>query len=98
MLTIFGEQKDGGFVLTVASPVPVIDEIKGIDKAKKRGVDVQFFIVWESGELLEQVVNLVQRGVIKPTIDRVVDGLTEDGIRNGWGANTVVNVSKPDED
>lgn len=54
--------KSGGQVVTIGSPPPIWESVKGWDEAKKRGVDRLFFIVEENGEQLVEVRNLV-RGV-----------------------------------
>jgi len=76
--------KDGGQVVTIGSPPPVFEDVKDWNVAKERGVKALFFIVEESGEQLLEIGKLVSKGELKPSISIVVDGLTEQGVRESW--------------
>lgn len=83
-----GLVSNGGELITIGStPVPDpwdLTGVKGTEEAKKRGVKANFFIVSENGEQLGEIAKLAQQGVLKPSVSLVVDGLTEDGVRDGW--------------
>jgi hypothetical protein len=98
--------KDGGWVITVATPIPHWDKVRGIEDARKRGVKELFFIVKESGDQLEGIAKMVQDGTLKPRIGHLVKGLTEDSARDieGYflekkssGGTIVVQVYPPHE-
>jgi NADPH2:quinone reductase len=77
--------RDGGKLVTVGSPPPTWGEVRerkevGLD----RGIKGVFFIVEESGTMLEDIARLVQSSRVKPSVGVVVDGLTEEGVRDGW--------------
>jgi hypothetical protein len=42
-----------------------------------------FFIVEESGAVLEDIARLVESSGLKPSVGMVVDGMTEEGVREG---------------
>ena len=76
--------RDGGQVITLGSPAPVWETVKGWKEAQERGVKGLFFIVEGNGKQLEEIADLVQKGAIKPSVSMVVEGLTESGVRDGW--------------
>lgn len=76
--------KSGGQVISIGAPPPVWGEVKGWKEAQSKGVKGLFFIVEENGEQLVEIGELVRKGAIKPSISVVVDGLTEEGVRNAW--------------
>jgi hypothetical protein len=43
-----------------------------------------FFIVGENGMQLGEIGESVKKGVIRPSINLVADGLTEEDVRDGW--------------
>jgi NADPH:quinone reductase-like Zn-dependent oxidoreductase len=94
--------KDGGVVVTIGSPPPGDwDTLKGWVEAKQRGVKGDFFILEESGRQLRDIAGLWQSGKIKTSVGLVVDGLTEEGVRDGWtrglkgglAGSVVVNIA-----
>lgn len=98
--------KDGGWVITVATPIPEWDNVSEIEAARERGVNELFFIVEESGEQLEGIAGMVQEGTLKPQIGHLVKGLTESSARDieeyflekkGSGGTVVVQVYPPPE-
>jgi hypothetical protein len=50
-------------------------------------VKKDFFILVESGEQLSEIARLWQTGKMKTSVGLVVDGLTEEGVRDGWTLN-----------
>ena len=76
--------KDGGLVMTIGTPPPVWEEMKSWAEAEKRGVRKVFFIVSENGEQLRDIARLLENGEIIPSVGFVVDGLREEGVRDGW--------------
>lgn len=76
--------KGKGVVVTVGSPPIVWEELSAWEDAKARGVEGKFFIVREDGKQLGEVARLVEKGVVKPSVGFVVEGLTEEGVRDGW--------------
>jgi len=97
--------KDGGWLITVATPIPKWDNVRGIEDARKRGVKEHFFIVKENGEQLESIAQMVQNGALKPQIGHLIDGLTENSVWNigeqfakpnpGSNGTVVVQVYRP---
>lgn len=94
--------KDGGVVVTIGSPPPGDWEtLKGWVEAKQRGVKGDFFILEESGRQLRDIAGKWQSGKIKTSVGLVVDGLTEEGVRDGWtrglkgglAGSVVVNIA-----
>lgn len=75
---------DDGAVVTVGSPPPVWDGLKGWKEASDRGAKGSFFIVEESGEELGEIAKLVESGKLVSSVGMVVDGLTEEGVKEGW--------------
>jgi NADPH:quinone reductase len=76
--------KDDGQVVTIGSPPPDWTILKGWKEAEGRGVKAEFFILEESGRQLSEIAGLWQSGKIKSSVGLVVDGLTEEGVRDGW--------------
>lgn len=76
--------KDSGRVTTIGSPPPVWETIAGWKEAEARGIAGSFVMTAGNGEQLHEIASLVQDGKIKPSVGLVVDGLTEDGVRDGW--------------
>jgi len=92
--------RDGGRIVTVASPPPPYADIKGWNELKERSVDGKFLMVSESGEDLVKIGGLIKDGAVKTSVSFVVDGLSEDGVQDGWrralqggiGGSVVVKV------
>jgi len=77
--------RNGGKLVTVGSPPPTWGEVREKKVAElDRGVKGVFFIVEESGTMLEDIAGLVENSGLKPSVGMVVDGLTEEGVREGW--------------
>jgi NADPH:quinone reductase len=76
--------KDGGIVVTIGSPPPDWGTLRGWKEAERRGVKGDFFILEESGKQLCEIAGLWKNGKIKTSVGLVVDGLTEEGVREGW--------------
>jgi NADPH:quinone reductase-like Zn-dependent oxidoreductase len=76
--------KDGGQIVTIGSPPPDWTALRGWKEAENRGVKGEFFILEESGKQLSEIARLWQSGKIKTSVGLVVDGLTEEGVRDGW--------------
>ena len=76
--------KDDGQIVTIGSSPPVWENVKGWEEAKRRRVDGLFFIVAENGEQLVEIGQLARTGAIKPSVSLVVDGLSEEGVRDSW--------------
>jgi NADPH2:quinone reductase len=77
--------RNGGKLVTVGSPPPTWGEVREKKVAElDRGVKGAFFIVEESGTILEDIAGLVESSGLKPSVGMVVDGLTEEGVREGW--------------
>lgn len=97
--------KDGGWLITVATPIPKWDNVQGIEDARKRGVKEHFFIVQENGGQLEGIAKMVQHGTLKPQIGHLTDGLTEKSVLDigeqfakpnpGSNGTVVVQVYRP---
>ncbi|KAL2069853.1 hypothetical protein VTL71DRAFT_14532 [Oculimacula yallundae] len=78
--------KSGGRVMTVGSPPPEWAK-KGErewEEVEEEGLKKKFFIVEENGEQLEQIAKLIESGDLKTSVGLVIDGLTEDGVRDGY--------------
>jgi len=71
--------RDGGKLVTIGSPPPTWGEVD-----LERGVKGVFFVVEESGTMLEDIAGLVESSGLKPSVGMVIDGLTEEGVRDGW--------------
>lgn len=76
--------KDGGFVVTVGSPPPEWETLKGWKEARERGVNGEFFIVEGTGKELSEIAKLWESGKVKTSVGLVVDGLTGEGVQDGW--------------
>ena len=57
--------KKGGYLISIIVPADATGE------AEKLGVRSEAFLMWPSGEQLASIGDLVERGIIKPVIDRV---------------------------
>jgi NADPH2:quinone reductase len=75
--------KEGGKIVTIGSPPPSFTGVKGWEEVEKRG-DGFFFIVEGSGEILEEVARMYEKGAIKASVSNVVEGLSEKGVREAW--------------
>jgi NADPH:quinone reductase-like Zn-dependent oxidoreductase len=92
--------RDRGRIVTVASPPPEYADVSGWDELKGRGVDGGFLMVSESGEDLGEIGELIKDGAVKTSVSFVVDGLSEEGVQDGWrralkggiGGSVVVKV------
>lgn len=96
-----GLVRAGGVVVTIGTAPPDHFHVEGWDELKEKGgVEGLFFIVSETGEHLMKVGELIQKGTVKPSVSFVVDGLSEEGVRDGWnralkggmGGSVVVKV------
>lgn len=82
--------KGGGKVVTVGSPPPAWAKKgeNGWEEVWEERGDVRFgkrfFIVKESGDDLRQIVDLVEGGYVSVHVGLVVDGLTEEGVRDAY--------------
>lgn len=78
--------KSGGRVVTVGSPPPTWARKgeKGWEKIEEDGLKKLFFIVEEDGKQLEDIARLLESGDIKPSVALVIDGLTEEGVREAY--------------
>jgi NADPH:quinone reductase-like Zn-dependent oxidoreductase len=76
--------KDGGRCITIGSPPPSWETLKGWKETQSRRVKGEFFILEESGKQLSEIASLWQDGKIKTSVGLVIDGLTEEGVRRGW--------------
>ncbi|TAQ87503.1 hypothetical protein B7494_g4166 [Chlorociboria aeruginascens] len=85
--------KDQGQVITVGTPTPVLENVDGFKEAQERGVRCLFFIVDGSAKELTEIVALVERGDLKPSVTSVVDGLTEPEVEIGILSN-ILGVAK----
>ncbi|PVH87630.1 GroES-like protein [Cadophora sp. DSE1049] len=78
--------KSGGKVVTVGSPPPAWarEGVKGWEEIEEHGLKKLFFIVEEDGEQLEDIAELLESGDLKPSVGLVIDGLTEEGVRDAY--------------
>jgi NADPH:quinone reductase-like Zn-dependent oxidoreductase len=92
--------KDRGVVVTVGSPPPEYIHVEGWKELKDRDVDGFFFILSENGEQLAEIGELIEEGAVRPPVSFVADGLSEEGVQDGWtqalkggiGGSVVVKV------
>lgn len=77
--------KDGGVIVTIGSPPIDWATLNGWPEATARGVTGDFFMVGPNAEGLKELTELVEAGKLKPTVALTVDGLTEEGVKDGWG-------------
>ncbi|KAG9228550.1 putative quinone oxidoreductase [Amylocarpus encephaloides] len=75
--------KEGGKIVTIGSPPPKYTGIQGWDEIEKKGNGL-FFIVRPDGLNLKKIAKLVERGVVKPSVSTVVEGLDQEKVREGW--------------
>lgn len=93
--------KDEGSVLTVGSPAPKWEQVDGWKEALERRVQAWFFIVEENGSQVAEIAQLVQSGALKVGVSEIVQGLTENGVREAWSravkggmaGSVVINVA-----
>ncbi|KAK0120006.1 hypothetical protein ONS95_011424 [Cadophora gregata] len=78
--------KSGGRIVTVGSPPPAWARKgeNGWEEIEENGVEKLFFIVEEDGKQLKEVAGLLESGDLKPSVGLVIDGLTEEGVRNAY--------------
>lgn len=76
--------RDNGRVTTIGSPPPVWETVAGWKEAEARGVAGSFVMTAGNGEQVDEIAQLVQNGKTKPSVSFIVDGLTGDGVRDGW--------------
>ncbi|KKZ68433.1 hypothetical protein EMCG_05892 [[Emmonsia] crescens] len=67
--------RDGGIVVSAAQPVPEREpEWAGVrDAIAKRGLTSRFFIVRPDGEQLEKIALLVEKGELRPFVEREME-------------------------
>lgn len=67
--------RDGGIVISAAQPVPEREpEWAGVrDAIAKRGLTSRFFIVRPDGEQLEKIALLVEKGELRPFVEREME-------------------------
>ena len=73
----------GGKIVTIGSPPLCVEMVVGWEEVEKRG-DGRFFIVEGNGAMMGEVGELVEKEVVKASVGNVVDGLSEEGVREAW--------------
>lgn len=78
--------KNGGRVVTVGSPPPAWANKggKGWEEIEEGGLKKVFFIVEEDGQQLKDIADRLESGELKPSVGLVIDGLTEEGVREAY--------------
>jgi len=78
--------KSGGRVVTVGSPPPAWAKKgkKGWEEIEEGGLRKVFFIVEEDGQQLKDIADRLESGELKSSVGLVIDGLTEEGVREAY--------------